>query len=129
MSKWKKSSEELVDQFHSFTEDLVGIEPKKMFGYPCCFLNGNMFTGLHEENWIVRLSQEDREEMMENHGASQFEPMEGRVMKEYVALPQDILSSPSDLKKWLEKSHAFVSTLPPKAKKPRKVKARQQESL
>ena len=117
MSKWKKSSQELVDRFYTFTEPLPNIEPKKMFGYPCCFLNGNMFTGLHEENWIVRLPEEDRNELIDNHGATQFAPMEGRVMREYVTLPPTILSNPLELKKWLDKSHAFATTLPPKAKK------------
>lgn len=118
MSKWKKSSEELVEKFHSMVEGFEGIERKKMFGYPCCFCNGNMFTGLHEENWVLRLSEEDREEI-QSLGANPFEPM-GRSMREYVLIPPAILENPPQLKEWIERSLAFVSSLPRKVPKKRK---------
>ena len=88
------------------------LEPRKMFGYPCRFLNGNMLSGLHEENWVLRLSEEDREAMTEL-GAKPFEPM-GRKMREYVMLPAEILADESQLKKWIERSIGFVGALPPK---------------
>jgi TfoX N-terminal domain len=57
-----------------------------MFSYPCCFINGNMFTCLHESHWIVRLSEEDRE-ALEAEGGKIFDPMGGRPMREYRILP------------------------------------------
>lgn len=88
------------------------LEPRKMFGYPCRFLNGNMLTGLHEENWVLRLAEEDREEI-QKLGAKPFEPM-GRKMRGYVLLPAEILGDETQLKVWIKRSIAFVSALPPK---------------
>ena len=115
MGKWKKSSQELIDQFYDTLEAFEAAEMRKMFGYPCSFLNGNMFTGLHEENWVLRLSELDREEI-KKQGAQPFVPM-GRTMKEYVLLPDVIKENSKDLQSWIQRSIEFVSSLPPKAKK------------
>lgn len=112
MGKWKRSSETLIETFHACMETFEEIEPRKMFGYPCCFKNGHMFTGLHEENWVLRLSEEDRT-AIQKLGAAPFEPM-GRRMKEYVLLPQSIQTNSAELKKWIQRSLTFVSALPPK---------------
>jgi len=119
---WKRSSEALIDKFYENLEEYPSGELRKMFGYPCSFVNNNMFTGLHEDNWIVRLREEDREEMMKKHGAKPFEPMKGRIMREYLALPKEIQEDQDLLSTWLEKSYEFVSSLPPKAKKKKKSK-------
>lgn len=116
MGKWKKSSAGLVSLFEELTSELKGIEPRQMFGYPCCFINGNLFTGLHQENWIVRLEEKDRETLKDAGGAN-FEPMKGRVMKEYIAFPQEILDNPEQLREWLHKSFDFAKGLPKKVKK------------
>ncbi|CCB89735.1 TfoX/Sxy family protein [Simkania negevensis] len=112
MSKWKKSSEALVEKFQNCMDVFEELEPRKMFGYPCRFLNGNMLTGLHEENWVLRLAEEDREEI-QKLGAKPFEPM-GRKMREYVLLPAEILGDETQLKAWIKRSIAFVDALPPK---------------
>jgi TfoX/Sxy family transcriptional regulator of competence genes len=112
MSKWKKSSGALVEKFHNCMDVFEELEPRKMFGYLCRFLNGNMLTGLHEENWVLRLAEEDREEI-QKLGAKPFEPM-GRKMREYVLLPTEILVDEAQLKAWIKRSIAFVDTLPPK---------------
>ncbi|MCB1109984.1 MAG: TfoX/Sxy family protein [Chlamydiia bacterium] len=115
MGKWKKSSQELIDQFYETLEPFEAAEMRKMFGYPCSFLNGNMFTGLHEENWVLRLSEADREEIKEL-GAEPFVPM-GRAMKEYVLLPLSIRKDAVALRQWIQRSIDFVGALPPKEKK------------
>ena len=120
---WKRSSEALVDQFHETMEQFENIDRKKMFGYPCCFVQGNMFTGLHEENWVLRLPEDFRKEVMNTHQAEQFEPMAGRIMKEYVKIPLSVRQNPSELKTWIAKSLTFALSLPPKAPKKRKKKS------
>ena len=103
MGKWKKSSQELIDQFYDILETFDAVEMRKMF------------TGLHEENWVLRLSESDREEI-KKQGAQPFVPM-GRTMKEYVLIPELIKNNSIDLKGWIQRSLEFVSSLPPKAKK------------
>ena len=52
MGKWAPASDALKEHFAKALEDFEEIERRKMFGYPCCFVNGNMFTGLHEQRQL-----------------------------------------------------------------------------
>ena len=58
-----------------------------MFGYPCAFVNGNMFAGLFQDRIFVRLSPDDRSGLDRTHGAIDFEPMPRRPMKAYAVVP------------------------------------------
>lgn len=118
--KWKKSSPKLVETFERLVPKTEYVETRKMFGYPCAFIGGNMFMGLYQESLFLRLSEEDREEFLELKQASQFEPMPGRIMKEYVTVPPPMLEDSEQMKKWSSKSLNYVSSLPPKVKKSRK---------
>lgn len=114
--KWKKSPQELVDVFYEMMNQFPDAELRKMFGYPCAFLNGNMFVGLHEGNLVVRLGSEDRQEALDKNLGDIFAPMQGRVMKEYVALSQEIIHSRKQLKGFISKSLDFVKALPVKTR-------------
>jgi hypothetical protein len=50
--------------------------------------------------------------------------MEGRPMKGYVVLPTDWHEDPRKSRAWVERSLAYVSSLPPKEKKPPKAKTK-----
>jgi len=117
MSKWKKSSPELIELFQTTMDAFEGIERRKMFGYPCSFMRGNMFTGLHEENWVLRLDEKGLEEIKKTWKALPFEPMEGKKMKQYVLLPKEMLCDSESLRNWINLSLQYVSSLPPKVKR------------
>jgi len=117
MKKWKPAPREAVAAFEASTSGLSGVEPRKMFGYSCIFAKGNMFAGLHEAGMVLRLPDEKRAEFLRIKGVSQFEPMPGRVMREYVVVPKVLLDAPEKLRAWVEKSLAYVSSLPAKPKK------------
>jgi TfoX/Sxy family transcriptional regulator of competence genes len=76
-----------------------------------------MFAGLHEAGMVLRLPDKQRTEFLRLKGAKQFEPMPGRVMREYVVVPKVLLDSPKRLRAWVEKSLTYVLSLPAKAKK------------
>jgi hypothetical protein len=59
-SAWEKSSPELVALFEALAPEEPAISRKKMFGWPCCFVNGNLLAGLHKQSMIFRLSDADR---------------------------------------------------------------------
>ncbi len=115
--KWKKSSQKLTEFFENLIPKSSKIEYRKMFGYPCCFVNGNMFMGLHQENMFLRLSENDKQNFLKLEKTKQFEPMPGRVMKEYVIVSPSLLKNRTSLKKWINKSFSYTLTLPPKTKK------------
>jgi len=117
MKKWKPAPREAVAAFETATFGLPAAEPRKMFSYSCVFAKGNMFAGLHEAGMVLRLPEEQREEFLRLKDAKQFEPMPGRVMREYVVVPKVLLESPERLRAWVEKALAYVSSLPAKPKK------------
>jgi len=124
MKKWKPAPVKAVAAFEKATAGLPGTEPRKMFGYSCVFSKGNMFAGLHEAGMVLRLPEEQRKEFLRLKGAKQFEPMPGRMMREYVVVPKILLDSPEQLRVWAEKSLAYVSSLPAKTKRKRGISKR-----
>jgi TfoX/Sxy family transcriptional regulator of competence genes len=116
---WRKAPPELVEQFEAAVAGIEGLETRKMFGYPAGFIGGHMVTGLHQESWIVRLPEGARRERLDD-GWSIFEPMPGRPMREYVALPADVIAEPDAARDWVERAAAHGRSLPPKQPKARK---------
>jgi TfoX/Sxy family transcriptional regulator of competence genes len=117
MKKWKPAPRNAVAAYEVAISGLPMTEPKKMFGYSCVFAKGHMFAGLHEAGMVLRLPDEQRAEFLRLKGAEQFEPMPGRVMREYVLVPRVLLDAPNQLRAWAEKSLAFVLSLPAKPKR------------
>jgi TfoX/Sxy family transcriptional regulator of competence genes len=112
---WKKAPDELVDTFEAVRPGPPAVH-KQMFGFPCCFVNGNMFMGLHEDRMVLRLDEVERGRLLAMEGAQPFEPMPGRPMKEYVVVPGSLLGDRVGLAQWVGKSLAFAASLPPKGK-------------
>lgn len=85
---------------------------KKMFGGTCHLLNGNMLCGVKEDNLIVRLGHEAGGSALDE---PHTRPMDvtGRPMKGWVIV-EAAGHSGKNLRAWLERAHAFVSTLPAK---------------
>ncbi|MBI2858236.1 MAG: TfoX/Sxy family protein [Chloroflexi bacterium] len=113
--KWKKVSPEL-NKFLDETMSAFPADRRPMFGASTFFVNGNMFVGIHEDRIIVRLSEADQKEILSLYrDVTPFEPMEGRVMKEYVTLPESVYRQPQVLKDWLSRSYQYALSLKPKA--------------
>jgi TfoX/Sxy family transcriptional regulator of competence genes len=118
--QWKKPSPELMEYQASIMGSFT-VEKKKMFGSTVYFSNGNMFTGVHEDNIFLRLSEKDRSELMAKYGeAVQFEPLKGRPMKEYMNLPPRLYRDANIFKQWLGRSLEYTKSLPLKATKAKK---------
>ncbi len=115
MPKFEPAPEELVHAFDNAMKDFPMATPRKMFGYPAAFVNGNMFAGLFQDAMFLRLSDEDRASFRSEFGARLFEPMPGRPMRGYVLVPRFVLNSPKRLYDWMRKAMNFAASLPPKA--------------
>ena len=115
MPKWRPSPLELVKFFEKALKPFSEIQTRKMFGYPVAFVKGHMFAGLHQDNMILRLSGDDRTGFLQQDGAKIFEPMPGRLMREYVVVPASMLRSAKPLDVWLKKAWTYARSLPPKA--------------
>jgi TfoX/Sxy family transcriptional regulator of competence genes len=108
----------LVRAFDEATRTLRA-EPKKMFGYPAMFVNGNMFAGLVRDKMILRLGVTDVEKFLELAGATPFIAMGGRRMKQWVVVPATMLKSRRALKLWFGRALAHGRSLPAKVSKRR----------
>ncbi len=118
MPTFRKSPPELVARFDELAPLAGDADRKQMFGYPVCVLRGNMFMGLHEDAFILRLGADDRAEFQRTYDASVFEPMPGRPMKEYVVVPASVSDDEDTMAEWVRRSRAYAEQLP--AKKPKK---------
>ncbi len=120
-AKWQKSPPALIATFDSALEADARLERRQMFGYPCAFLDGKMLTGLFEDQMMMRLSEADRARAAAALGATPFEPIKGRPMREYVVLPPAVVADTRKLRAWLRRAVAYVESLPArKPKKPRR---------
>jgi TfoX/Sxy family transcriptional regulator of competence genes len=75
-----------------------------------------MFTLLHQSRLAIRLPEHEREKFLKKYKTSLFEAY-GTVMKEYVAVPDNLLPKTKELKKYLELSYSYSKTLKPKQTK------------
>ena len=94
--RFDKSPDWLVSLFDSAVEGLP-LQRRKMFGYPAGFANGQMCCGLFGKQFFLRLAENDRKELLRIEGASQFDPMGDRPMREYVVLPDSMLEEEDEL--------------------------------
>lgn len=111
----RKSPPELVEVFERALP--AAAERRQMFGFPAGFVNGNMFTSLFQESFVVRLPQEQREELLRQPGATPFEPMPGRPMREYVVLPPEMAMDAKAAGGWVQRAFDATALLPPKQAK------------
>ena len=117
---WEKPSPELTRILEEAAEPFAIIERRKMFGCPAYYINGNMFAGVYGTQLFLRLPADTRAELQSSLDAKPFEPMAGRPMREYMAMPQQIWADSAALDEWMRRSVEFVSSLAPKQPKPRK---------
>ncbi len=130
--KWTKPPAELVERFQAALPAHPDLTPKKMFGYPAAFVKGNFFTGLHNDNVVIRLPDEVKAGLKELSGAPAFDPMGGRPMKQWWVVPKAVAGDGKKLKDFIGRAFEQVQPLPGKApkKKPaaKKKPARQSRS-
>ena len=90
---------------------------RPMFGQLGGFVNGNLFLSLFGDRIAIKLPDEELAELLQVEGTEQFAPMAGRPMKGYGLIPESWHDTPELAEPWVERSLAYVSSLPPKVKK------------
>jgi TfoX/Sxy family transcriptional regulator of competence genes len=114
--KIPRPEKDFVEFFKSVLPDDSRVKLRPMFGNISAFVNGNMFAGLYWADFFVRLSDDARKELLGNKGASVFEPMKGRPMKDYALIPRSRRHQPDTVRTWISKSLDWASRLPGKKK-------------
>jgi TfoX/Sxy family transcriptional regulator of competence genes len=113
----KKSIAPQVEFYERLIATIPGLK-RKGAENPYTSLNGNMFTLLHQSRTLaIRLPEGEREKFLKKYKTKLFEAY-GAVMKEYVTVPDSVLTKTKELQKYLELSYEYAQTL--KAKPTRK---------
>jgi hypothetical protein len=99
-------------------ERLVSTDPtvvRRGARMPYTSLNGNMFSFLTQEGSLaLRLPAGEREAFLAKYQTGLVE-QHGTVMKEYVAVPDDLLADTEELVEHFRRSVAYAGSLKPKA--------------
>lgn len=106
-----------ADALERYRELVAGATGEKVRGKtnPYTSMNGNMFSFLDKAGTLcLRLSDEDRAAFVDTFEAGPVVQY-GAVMKEYVAMPPELLSDPGALQDWFIKCLAYAQTLPAKS--------------
>src|SRR5215469_13276703 len=98
-------------------DELIATHPdveRKGATSPYTSVNGNMFTILSADGTLgLRLADADREAFTATYGTGLYQA-HGVVMKEYVAVPAEILARTAELAPYLAKSYEYAKSLRPK---------------
>lgn len=111
---WTKAPQSLIELFDKSVPLDDAVSRRKMFGYPAAFANGNLFIGLHQNDFIMRLSDKDRAQFNQEYGERIFEPMPGRRMREYVRLPEELIADARKRASWIKRSLTYARSVKPR---------------
>jgi TfoX/Sxy family transcriptional regulator of competence genes len=111
---WKTSPPGPLRRFDEVVPAFRGATRRKMFGYPAAFVNGNMFAGLHEDRFVLRLGEE-HVAAAKRAGARDFEPMAGRTMKGWCIVPPKVLADDATIREWVARAYRHAAKMAPKA--------------
>jgi TfoX/Sxy family transcriptional regulator of competence genes len=106
-------NEQLAERIRAKLKGTKGLTEKKMFGGVGFMVNGNMACGVHKQDMVVRLSNEDSDLALKRAHVRVFD-MTGRPMKGWVLVEPQGVASDKALQSWIDQSVEFARSLPPK---------------
>jgi TfoX/Sxy family transcriptional regulator of competence genes len=106
-------SEALADRIRQALGRPRGLAEKKMFGGVGFLLSGNLCVGVWKTSLIVRLDPAEADSLLKQPHVAPFD-ITGRPMKGWLLVEADGLESDEQLAAWIERSKAFVRSLPAK---------------
>lgn len=93
-----------------------GITEKKMFGGIAFLRHGLMFVGVSGNALMARVGKQQYEDSLAREHARVMD-FTGKAMAGYVFVDEPGIATDQELRFWLDRCLAHVSTLPPKPKK------------
>jgi TfoX/Sxy family transcriptional regulator of competence genes len=106
--------EDLANRLRELLADEDAITEKKMFGGLAFLLHGHMSVSASRTGGLlVRIDPADTDAALARPHAALMK-MGGRTMDGWITVAPDGLMSEPALAAWVERSVAFVKTLPPK---------------
>lgn len=96
---------------------MLEVTSRAMFGGFMLYTSGKSFGVLAEQGLSLKLNEQDRQLLLAEPGATPMQHDGGPPSKQYVVVPSQIAEQPQALAQWLERSVAYVQTLPAKPPK------------
>lgn len=108
-----------AELYQKLLGSVEGIDTKSNFGSAYTAINGNMYTMISKQGVVgIRLPQPDRDAFLEKYETELFRGDPAwPPAREFVAVPEDMLSNTRVLAPYLKKSLEYVKTLKPKGGK------------
>ncbi len=109
--------ERLAERARVLLKGERALVEKKMFGGLAYLSNGKMFAGILHEDLVVRVGPENNDAALKE---PHTRPMDftGKPMNGYVYVSPNGTKTAGQLRAWLGKGLAFVTTLPAAKRKP-----------
>jgi hypothetical protein len=105
------------DKIALFAEAIGDIPDAALKGDTILYtsINGHMYSYLSKENLLaLRLPEDTRKAFLDQYHTTLMTAY-GIVQREYVVVPDALLSNPGELAAWFQRSYAYVSALKPKS--------------
>jgi TfoX/Sxy family transcriptional regulator of competence genes len=105
--------EELADRIRALLPD-VPVREQRMFGGLAFLIGGNMAVAASGHGGLLaRVDPEQADDLIDTT-AAEVMVMRGRPMTGWLHVPAEAVTTKRDLKKWVDRSTAYASTLPAK---------------
>ncbi len=106
-------NEDLAKRIRTKLKSRSGMTEKRLFGGIGFLVEGNIACGVHKQDLIVRLSNEDFDLAIKDANVMVFD-ISGRPMKGWILVSSRGYASDASLHDWINKGIAFARSLPPK---------------
>jgi TfoX/Sxy family transcriptional regulator of competence genes len=105
--------EDLAQRLRELLASRSDVTERKMFGGIGFMVGGNMCVGVQGEDLIARVGEEQFDDALAEPHARIFD-FAGRPSKGFLYVAPGGTAADGDLRAWLDRALAFVTTLPPK---------------
>jgi TfoX/Sxy family transcriptional regulator of competence genes len=105
--------EQIDTRIRRIVSSWENTDDKRMFGGVCHLVRGNMFCGVYKGFLILRLGEENAEDVLRLSSVKPFD-ITGRPMRGWVMVNREGFQTDSELRAWLDKAREFAETLPSK---------------
>ncbi|GHN01500.1 RNA methyltransferase [Cytophagales bacterium WSM2-2] len=116
-------NEKLADRIREQLLGTRGVIEKKMFGGVAFMWKDKMFCGVMKEDMMVRVLEENYDDLVERPHARPMDFMKTRTMRGLLYVSLDGLKTETQLATWIAIGKEYVEKTPPK-KKPAKKKTK-----
>lgn len=100
------ANELLLNRVREALMHLPNVEEKKMFNGVCLMVDGKMCICVNDEELLCRIGPSNIEEALEKNGCRQM-MHNGKPMKDYVFVSQDVINNQQEFNYWVGLSLAF----------------------